>query len=857
MKLGDFFFKSRESLAKVLHVRRFNPFTRSGRQMLKNSLGRQGFKQMANMKLDSNPQAGVQPPQVPGQIKGPAQFKVGSFQVPNPLHKKGGTATAPTGTPSAHPPAPVTAGSPAVVPPQTKGSLGLAPAGSAVMLPGSNPYPQFACQRNDPLGCDIALQTLEGMSKAKFCSQCGFPVPLAPRQELRGRRGSYQVIKLLGKRGLGRLYAGINQSDGQPVVIKEYLLPNRAFGAPEDWQSRQETFVRVAQFRAADGRDQDFRLLPTWDAIADPTTRRCYWIGQGRLGAAPTLAQVLGERGRMDPVDIRRLLDQVLQTLEFLHQQKFQFAAGNARTGLTHGSLSLESLLVAQNGPDFFVYLCDLGFWEQLFDPAVPPGQPLSPEQDLKALGVVGFHLLQGGTSDPLTGQPLDWRDDQTWPRRDTALKDYLKRLLGVGIPLETATAARQALWELPKPGDESQPLATGAEQDSTARRQGGGKVWWLLLLLLLLGLGAWQLVSHLNRTQQPLREELILLPRLGDINDVPTGQFTFSSEVPGIAHRALVQLRFSNPLTGNQNIVERLQQSFSGLELVHTPAESAEAASQQVVQETSTFAITNLMDQPQGDPQGRCQVPYGDSLSRCDVAYDGLMVFVPFIYARRTEGLPRALNGQISFDQLRQLYTGQVANWSELGGPNRRVQLFAPTEPELVRLFEQRVLATADAIEDFRALLAAGTIQTQGTFQTMGQIRADFESQPDVGGIAFGSISIVFGDCNVYPLAVGEGNTYINPIVPGSTLLARNVRTINPNSDLCLLKGQYFLSESAFREGRYPLASPLSLLSLRDNRQEPRYRIGEKVAEMLRSQEGQCLLQSSNLIPLQPVSCE
>jgi hypothetical protein len=56
------------------------------------------------------------------------------------------------------------------------------------------------------------------------------------------------------------LYAGEQVSDRQPVVIKEYLLPNRCFNS-EETQHRQEMFLRVAGVSPADGKVQDFRLV--------------------------------------------------------------------------------------------------------------------------------------------------------------------------------------------------------------------------------------------------------------------------------------------------------------------------------------------------------------------------------------------------------------------------------------------------------------------------------------------------------------------------------------------------------------------------------------------------------------------
>ena len=65
---------------------------------------------------------------------------------------------------------------------------------------------------------------------------------------------------------------------------------------------------------------------------------------------------------------------------------------------------------------------------------------------------------------------------------------------------------------------------------------------------------------------------------------------------------------------------------------------------------------------------------------------------------------------------------------------------------------------------------------------------------------------------------------------------------------DLCNDKGNYAPNITAFTSQRYPLAYPLSVIYLRDNRQEP---IGEKFAEILKTTQVQCLLSETGLIPL------
>lgn len=113
---------------------------------------------------------------------------------------------------------------------------------------------------------------------------------------------------------------------------------------------------------------------------------------------------------------------------------------------------------------------------------------------------------------------------------------------------------------------------------------------------------------------------------------------------------------------------------------------------------------------------------------------------------------MPAALGGQISFEQLRRLYTGEISNWRELGGPDLAVRLYA---------LEQRVLRTDAAIARFRQLLIQGGeagVTVLPTFATLRQAIRDFEEQ-NVGAVSFASISRVFGQCSVYPLAIKESD--------------------------------------------------------------------------------------------------
>ena len=76
---------------------------------------------------------------------------------------------------------------------------------------------------------------------------------------------------------MGRLYSGTQSNNREPVIIKEYLLPQNSFNEDEALK-RKETFKRIAGVNLADGREQNFRLIKTWEAIADEKGERCYLI---------------------------------------------------------------------------------------------------------------------------------------------------------------------------------------------------------------------------------------------------------------------------------------------------------------------------------------------------------------------------------------------------------------------------------------------------------------------------------------------------------------------------------------------------------------------------------------------------
>ncbi len=321
------------------------------------------------------------------------------------------------------------------------------------------------------------------------------------------------IERSLGQRGAGRLYAATQTGFNQPVVVKEYLLPQHYFNAVER-QQQQKIFKNLAGFSLADGRVQDFRFVQPLEAIANDLEERCYLITDER-DICPTLRRYFNQ-GALTPTEVRWVLNQVLQTLEFLHGQKFRLPSGQVQTGMVHGNLSLDSLLIGIEQPEVaiqdghvapsrfldsncFIYLCDLALWEQLFDPASVNASPKSFAQDLGDLGYIAFYLL-AGREVTSAGALLDPREPLHWQAVDPFLKHFILRLMGLELPFENAEVARRAL--LRSPQLTFVPLSDVEAEPETPTKP---KIpHWLLFLPSLIGLGAlgWLIWTLLPKPQ-------------------------------------------------------------------------------------------------------------------------------------------------------------------------------------------------------------------------------------------------------------------------------------------------------------------------------------------------------------------
>ncbi|MFN6562958.1 MAG: substrate-binding domain-containing protein [Nostoc sp. ChiSLP01] len=690
-------------------------------------------------------------------------------------------------------------------------------------------YQEYPCSYNSPLNCDRPFQTAQQIKGAKFCLECGFLATLPQEAEIKGTQGTYQINSYLGVRGLGRLYSGIQLKDKQPVIIKEYLLPSRSFNENETIKCK-ETFKRVGGVSLADSRIQNFRLVETKEAIADDKGERCYLITK-EIDSSQSLNKYIIEKGAMTPPQVREFLNQALQTLQFLHTQKLRFPSNQVQIGLTHGNINLDSILIKLQGHQkFSIYFCDLAIWENLFiPPIIPQPTPARPEQDLHGLGMVAFYLWVGRTTNLPSNQPLDPRDDRQWPDTDNNLKQFIYRLMGLETPFTSAEAARQALLQLPKQDNVNSSVGSSTSVEIEKRLPMPLILLLGILAFLLLGGGIWYWLSGKKTNEPNLAQWRTLVRSFSEVPNLPSGNFTYTGEKESTWSFILTQPVDDNRL-GNflaqprpdATAIYNYESVLSGD--VNNPIKSIE----EVQTGKKDFAITSLENK------------ITSQLKKEQIAYDGLIVFVAF--NKRDSNLANALGGQISLEQLRQIYTGKITNWQQINTklPNSlEIKPFAPTEPEAIAKFQEIVLKNNP--QD-KALFAA-KIPKQDTTKTQNQIRRETLEGRATGIISFGIISKTWKQCSGYPLAIANGNNPSQPLFQ-----KRDRRSINPSDDLCQ-HDDYYVDVTTFQS--YPLGYPIFVVYPQDSN---RLAGGSTFARMLTTRQGQCLLSKVGLVALQPM---
>ncbi len=197
-----------------------------------------------------------------------------------------------------------------------------------------------------------------------------------------------------------------------------------------------------------------------------------------------------------------------------------------------------------------------------------------------------------------------------------------------------------------------------------------------------------------------------------------------------------------------------------------------------------------------------------GFKLEQVPVAIDGIVFYV-------NPGL--SLPG-LTLSQIRDIFTGKIKNWQEIGGPNLKITPFS------------RNAKASGTVEFF----IEGVLEKQAFGAPVKQVRDTTQSIREVastpGGIGYATASEVIGQKTIRPLTLAKdaAKGFVSPFA-GDSLTA--------------------LNKSAFADGSYPLTRRLFVVIKRDGRLDEQ--AGVAYANMILSNEGQELVEKIGFVPL------
>ncbi|MEL7316360.1 MAG: substrate-binding domain-containing protein [Cyanobacteria bacterium J06559_3] len=184
-----------------------------------------------------------------------------------------------------------------------------------------------------------------------------------------------------------------------------------------------------------------------------------------------------------------------------------------------------------------------------------------------------------------------------------------------------------------------------------------------------------------------------------------------------------------------------------------------------------------------------------------------------------------------VTIDQLIAIYTGDVTNWQELGGPNLPIKLYlAPLNSGAPTIFRTDFFVDG---EDFSDRIQ----ETRTPSEAMRRVGSP-QDESEWGGIYMASARNLIGQCSVKPLAIAptEGNfiaPYAGELVPIENCPAQ-LNSIN---------------EAAIQSGECPLFRRLFVITKSGESIDAL--VGQAYADLLLTEEGQSLVREAGFIPL------
>jgi phosphate transport system substrate-binding protein len=325
-----------------------------------------------------------------------------------------------------------------------------------------------------------------------------------------------------------------------------------------------------------------------------------------------------------------------------------------------------------------------------------------------------------------------------------------------------------------------------------------GGGVWWLLRQG---GLGFGRLN---NSTPSQTRHDSFsgqIPASFANVQNVPSGLFNYAGSTTWAPIRRDVdpmlqtvwtefRLRYTDPVSGAPG-------SGSGIQMLLTN------------QLTFSQSSRSIKDEEYEKAKQR-----GFGLKEIPVAIDGIAVAVH----------PDLPIPGLTISQLKDIYTGKITNWSQVGGPQLTVIPYSRRIEEggTIEFFVENVLEK----QSFGSKVEFIPTTTQ----------ALQEVARNQGSIYYASAPEVVGQCTVRPLPLGRrSDNLVSPYQEPFVDLSQ-----------CPTKRNQ-LNSAAFRSGDYPITRRLFVIVKQDGQMDEQ--AGEAYAKLLLTNQGQELIETAGFV--------
>lgn len=287
------------------------------------------------------------------------------------------------------------------------------------------------------------------------------------------------------------------------------------------------------------------------------------------------------------------------------------------------------------------------------------------------------------------------------------------------------------------------------------------------------------------------------------EVENVPSGLFNYGGSTTWAPIRKEVdlsiqkifpefQLRYTNPITGAPG-------SGTGIKML--------------LDKQLSFAHSS---RPLKDEEYQIAKQKGFTLQEIPVAIDGIAIAVN----------PNLKVKGVTIAQLKDIYTGKITNWNQLGGLSLPIIPFSRRREDAgtVEFFTENILQGKNFGSNVRFIPT--------TTEALRKVSRD------TGAIYYGSAPEVVPQCSVKTLPIETNSArfvppYQEPLIPESQCLAQ------PNQ----------LNKTAFQTGDYPITRRLFVIVRQDGQIDEK--AGLAYANLLLSDRGQELIGKAGFVPI------